>query len=191
MKFRLTGFLAASLVATTAASVHGQGQIPSGTISGSGSGPYTYNLVFSDAVGSLSPVGSVWYGWIPGFFYLPGVPTSALAPAGWTATISSDSVQYVASSSANDIPIGGSLSGFGYHAAFSPAQLAAAPNSGLSVAYSAGLFSDGGVTFTVATVPEPSTLVLLLGGAAGLFLVRRCWGGCRAGKGSRCGAKRG
>ncbi len=177
---RSTGITAAGrilfglmLVAGTATSVHAQGQIASGTISGSGSGPYTYNLSFSDAADSLSPVGSVWYAWIPGFEYLPGLPTSAAAPAGWTATISGDSIQFVASSPANDIQAGSSLAGFSYQAAFSPAQLAAAPNSGVSVAYSGGLFSDAGDTFTVETVPEPSTLALLICGATGLSLVGR------------------
>jgi hypothetical protein len=161
------------LLSGTAIHVLAQGQIASGTVSGTGSGPYTYNLTFSDAAGSLSPVGSVWYAWVPGNFYLPGVPTSASAPAGWTFSIQGDSVQYIASSPANYITAGHSLSGFGYQANFSPAQLAAAPNSGLSVAYSAGLFSDGGNTFTVQTVPEPSTLTLLMAGGIPLFLAAR------------------
>jgi hypothetical protein len=163
------------LVAGTATSVKAQGQIASGTISGSGSGPYTYSLSFSDAAPSTSPIGSVWYAWIPGFFYLPGTPTSASAPAGWTATVFANSVQFVASSPANDITAGSTLSGFSYQANFSPAQLTAAPNSGLSVAYSGGLFSDAGFTFTVqpAVVPEPSTLMLLICGATGLCLVGR------------------
>ena len=154
--------------------LHAQGQIPNGTIGGSGSGPYVYSLTFSDAAGATSPIGSVWYAWVPGFFYLPGIPTSALAPVGWTATISSDSIQFVANSPANDITAGHSLSGFGYQASFSPAQLAAAPNSGISVAYSGGLFSDAGQTFTVqpATVPEPSAWPLLLSGVIVVWLVR-------------------
>jgi hypothetical protein len=177
---RLAGITAAAgrillgllLVAGTAASVLAQGQIASGTISGSGSGPYTYSLSFSDAAGSLSPVGSVWYAWVPGFFYLPGTPTSASAPAGWTATISGDSVQFMANAPADYITAGQTLSGFSYQATFSPAQLAAAPNSGRSDAYSAGLFSDTGYIFTVQIVsaPEPSTLTLLICGAAGLCL---------------------
>jgi hypothetical protein len=166
----LLGFVLAVGIATFA---HAQGQIASGTIGSSGAGPYTYNLTFSDSASATSPVGSVWYSWIPGQFFLPGTPTSASAPAGWTATIFLNSVQFVASSPANDITAGQSLSGFGYQATFSPAQLAAAANSGQSDAYSAGLFSDGGDIFVVQAVPEPSGQMLLLAAATTLWLIRR------------------
>ena len=158
-----------------AVSAHGQGEIASGTVSGAGSGPYTYGLSFSDAAGATSPIGSVWYAWVPGSFYLPSNPIGASAPSGWTANLSgtANSVQWTANSSANYIQPGATLSGFGYTANFSPAQLIAAPNSGRSVAYSAGLFSDGGNTFVVQYVPEPSTLGLLLAGGVGLGVARR------------------
>ena len=165
------------LVAGTATSVHAQGQIASGTISSSGSGPFTYDPTFNNAPTSLSPVGSIWYAWVPGAFYLPGNPIagSLVAPPGWTATAVLNSIQFVASSSANDILAGHSLSGFSYQANFTPAQLVAAPNSGLSVAYSGGIESGAGFTFTVehAVIPEPSTLTLLVCGAVGLLLNRR------------------
>ena len=180
---RSTGITAAAgrillgliLAAGTVASVHAQGEIGSGTISGSGTGPYTYSLSFSDAPSATSPIGSVWYGWTTSGFFLPGNPTSASAPAGWTAALAGASVQYTANSPASYIPIGGTLSGFSYHAAFSPATLAGTPNSGLSEAYAAGLFSDAGSIFTVQAVivPEPSTLTLLVCGAAGLCLAGR------------------
>ena len=114
------------------AKANAQGDIPSGTILGTGTGPYSYSLTFSDAAGATSPIGSVWYAWIPGAFYLPSSPSSASAPAGWTASIVGDSVQFVANSSAFDIAPGGSLPGFGYHASFSPSTLASAPYQRLS-----------------------------------------------------------
>jgi hypothetical protein len=157
----------------TATFVHAQGQVASGTISSAGSGPYTYSLTFSDAAGATSPIGSVWYSWVPGLFFLPGDPTSASAPAGWTATIFNNSVQFVANSPANAITAGQSLSGFGYQATFSPAQLAAMANSGESDAYSGALFSDGGNIFVVQAVPEPSGQMLLLASVPILWLIRR------------------
>ncbi len=167
------------LATGTASLVHAQGQVASGTVSGTGTGPYVYNLTFSDAAGATS-IGSIWYSWIPGQFYLPSTPTSASAPAGWTATVLLNSVQYVANSPANYLAAGQSLSGFSYQAAFSPTQLAAAPNSGVSVAYSGGLFSDAGQTFTVQIVPapEPSGLMLLVSGSAILWFVRRKFQAC-------------
>ena len=152
-----------------------QGQIASGILSSSGAGPYTYNLSFSDAGTATAPIGSVWYAWVPGGFFLPSMPTSALAPAGWTATISGNSVQFVASSAANDILAGHTLSGFSYQATFSPSALAAAPNSGKSVAYSGGLFSDAGNTFTVqaVVVPEPLSMTLVILGGIGLLVATR------------------
>jgi len=152
---------------------HAQGQIPSGTINGNGAGPYSYALAFSDAAGATSPIGSVWYAWVPGSFYLPASPTSASAPAGWTASIVNNSIQFVASSPADDITAGETLAGFGYQATFSPSTLSTTPNSGVSVAYSGGLFSDGGSTFTVTPTPEPSAGLLLVPGAAALWLMRR------------------
>jgi hypothetical protein len=165
--------LTLSLMGSAAASLLGQGTLPTGTIGNTGTGPYTYNLTFSDPASATSPIGSIWYAWVPGFFYLPGTPTSASAPAGWTATVFANSVQFVANSVANDIAIGSSLSGFSYHATFTPAQLAAAPNSGVSVAYIAGIQGDPGRTFTVQAIPEPSLypLVALIG--IGLLCLRR------------------
>ena len=168
----LLGFILATATVTL---IHAQGQIASGTVSGTGAGPYSYSLSFSDDPAATHAIGSVWYAWVPGSFFLPGSPTSATAPAGWTAHVVNNSVQFVASSSAQDILAGQTLSGFGYQAAFSPAQLAAAPNSGLSVAYGGGLFSDSGNTFSVqlTPVPEPSSGALLAGVAATAWVVRR------------------
>jgi hypothetical protein len=165
-----------ALAAGSAVTVFGQGDIPSGTISGSGSGPYTYNLSFSDDSSATSPIGSVWYAWVPFQFFLPGTPTSATAPAGWSASIVGNSIEFTANSTANVIPAGGTLSGFSYQAAYSPATLAATANSGESDAYAGiAIESDAGKIFTVAVqpAPEPSVLALLVSGGAGLFWFAR------------------
>jgi hypothetical protein len=109
---------------------------------------------------------------VPGGFFLPSTPSTASAPTGWTANISGSSIQFVASSVTYDIQPGQTLSGFSYEANFSPAQLEAAPNSGESVAYSGGLFSDSGNMFVVqaSAVPEPSPFILV---GCGLCLL--CW----------------
>jgi hypothetical protein len=169
-KCALSGMLLGGCVGAFA-----QGQIANGTISASGTGPYQYSLSFGNAANATSPIGSIWYAWVPGAFYLPSGPTSASSPAGWTANISGHSIQWVANSRANDIAPGHTLAGFGYTARFSPDQLAAAFNSGVSVAYSGGLFSDAGSTFTVQliTAPEPSPGVLLVSGLVVTFLLGR------------------
>ena len=163
------------LLAHTLTDANAQGEIASGTITSSGSGPFTYSLSFSDATNATSPIGSIWYAWVPGAFYLPAGPAKATEPPGWSANISGHSIQFVANSAANDIAVGHTLAGFSFQASFSPEQLAAAYNSGVSVAYSGGLFSDSGDTFTVRAVatPEPLPSVLLVCSAVGFLLFGR------------------
>src|SRR5579871_1547614 len=151
--------VAMALTAASAGSAWAQGDLPGGIITSSGSGPFTYDLTFSDGAGASSSIGSIWYAWVPGQFYLPGVPSSPTAPTGWTANVVANSIQFTATSASFDIAPGHSLSGFSYLASFSPSTLAGTPNSGTSVAYTGGIQSDAGVTFNV-TVPEPSLACL-------------------------------
>lgn len=140
-------------------------------LSGSGSGPFTYQATLTDT--GTTDIGSVWYAWTPGFNYLPSRPTSASGvTAGWTTTIPANSIQFV----------GGSLTPgqsavFDFTTADSPTALEGTSGGtpiGTSVAYSGGLFSDGGVTFVanVASAPEPSSLALLAASGAGWVAMR-------------------
>lgn len=161
---------------------------PSGTITTVSTGPQnTYAMTFSDAADATKPIGTVWFAWVPGEDFLATSPISETSPSGWrmnaiTHAGSADgyAIQWVANSAVSDIPIGGSLSGFGFTTADSPSDL-----QGNSVffagtpvlttfAYSAGPFSDAGSEFVVtpAAVPEPGTVALALLPTA-LLLLRR------------------
>lgn len=166
--------LAVVLTCFSAAGVRAQGDIPSGTVTGFGSGPYTYDLSFSDGSAATSPIGSVWYGWVfPVYNYLPGVPTGASAPAGWQAMVTNNSIEFFATSSSSYIQPGQTLSGFSYTAAFSPATLAGDTLAAYSYAYVAGIEGDPGAFFSVTTVvPEPSAAALFVMSTLGLGLAR-------------------
>jgi hypothetical protein len=166
--------LVAILLAGACTSTVLAGNIPSGTVSGSGSGPYIYTLSFSDSAAATGPVGSVWYGWVPPVYnYLPGVPTSVSTPAGWNYTISGNSIEFFASSPASYIQPGTTLSGFSYTASFSPSTLASSPAAAYSYAYLGGIEGDPGTFFSVTTVvPEPSVAALFGISALGFGLTR-------------------
>jgi hypothetical protein len=161
---------------------------PSGTITTASTGPQnTYAMTFSDAADAAKPIGTVWFAWVPGEDFLATSPISETSPSGWRVNAITHAgaadgyaIQWVANSAASDIPIGGSLSGFGFTTTDSPSDL-----QGNSVffpgtpvlttfAYGAGPFSDAGTEFVVtpAAVPEPGTLALALLPAA-LLLLRR------------------
>jgi len=173
-------FLGLLLAAGAAGSVQAQSILASGQLSAvaGGGGTWDYTLVISDSAGATSPIGSLWYGWIPGQFYLPTAPSSATAPVGWTAsvvTVGGSSIQFIASSALYDINPGSSLT-FNFVSTDSPSTLAgnAVPTYpttpiGTTVAYGAGLFSTPSETFVVNSVPEPTTLALAMAGSLGLW----------------------
>jgi hypothetical protein len=187
-------FLGLLLAAGTAGSVQAQNILASGQLSAvaGGGGTWDYTMIISDSPSATSAIGSFWYAWIPGQFYLPTSPSSASGPTGWTANIvpsgGASSIQFVASSSSYDINPGSSMT-FQFVSTDTPATLAgdAAPTYpttpiGTTVAYGAGLFSSPSETFVVNSVPEPSTLALAVAGCFGLWV----W---VAGRRSRAGAR--
>jgi hypothetical protein len=159
------------LVALGTASVaFAQDEAATGTVSGQFDGSlYDYTITLNNTSGSV-PIGSLWYAWIPFAFYLPGTPTSATAPTGWTASIVANSIEYV--SSGTPLAPGQSIQ-FQYSASFLPAQLTG--TAGYSYVYSGGIEGDPGAFVNIQTVaaPEPSSLGLLMTGFLGLTLVGR------------------
>lgn len=171
-------FLGLLLAAGPAGSLEAQTILASGQLSAvpGGGSTWDYTMVISDASGATSPIGSFWYAWIPGQFYLPTAPSSVQVPTGWNygiVTAGASSIQFYATSSSFDINPGSSLT-FGFVSTDTPTTLAgnAVPTYpttpiGTTVAYGAGFFSSPSETFVVTSVPEPSALALVLAGLCG------------------------
>jgi hypothetical protein len=194
--FKATQFwiaVLASALAIQASSKEARGTLledPSGTITTVSTSPnFSYAMTFKDASDATLPIGTVWFAWVPGEDFLATSPLSETSPAGWTVgavthagATDGYAIQWVASSAARDIPIGGSLSGFGFTTADSPASIDGKspffPTTPVltTFAYSGGPFSDAGTQFTVASaspVPEPASLAVAVLPVAMLLRRRR------------------
>lgn len=167
------------LLALGAASVaSAQNETGSATLTGvQNGGLYDYTLTL-DNTGTV-PIGTFWYAWIPGGFFLPSIPATATAPSGWTADIFKNySIQFTAGSSSSYLAGGDSLN-FYFTSTDTPADLAGySPRDpsdlvGTSYIYSAGPLSDAGYKFVVQSVPEPTAPEFLAVGLLGLATVRK------------------
>jgi hypothetical protein len=166
--------------------VHAQGISASAQISGqtAGGGSYNYTLTLANANSSLSSISTFWYSWVPGADFLPSSPMSVQAPAGWAYSIQGgpyynygyyypDGYSIEFTTTTKPLAPGSSLN-FGFVSPDSPAALAG--NSpwysgykvGTSYVYS-GIGSGNTSSFTVQSVPEPSSLGLLVAGSACLL----------------------
>ena len=130
--------------------------------------PYTYTISL-DNTGTTN-IGTLWFGWIPGYDFLPTTPTNISVPTGWTGF--SDGPDFPGDGyslemynlSGSPIAPGGT----GTFTFTSPAAFQAnAPNITsdkvtTSFVYIATPESDPGFQFNAAVaVPEPATLSLL------------------------------
>jgi hypothetical protein len=172
MKTLRTKLILGVLLALGTASVAwAQGESASGTVSGvPNGGLFDYTITLNNTSGSVG-IGSFWYSWTPTtppFFYLPATPSTAAAPAGWSAFIDGNSIQYT--SSGTPLAPGQSIQ-FTYSASFTPAQLTGL--AGYSYVYSGAIEFDPGAFVNITTVPEPSSLGLFAAGVLTLAMAGR------------------
>ena len=154
----------------------------SGTSLGGGVYDYTITLNNTGTTGS-SPIGTFWFGWIPGENFMASSPTGIVSPTNWTSNITNGgtsdgyAIQWVASNSANDVAPGTSLN-FSFNSTDTPAMMAgnstfySSTPEGTSFVYSGAPFSDSGTQFVVQSVPEPSTWTMI--GGAGFGVLALC-----------------
>jgi hypothetical protein len=136
-----------------------------------GGGEFQYNLSLTDT--GATPIGTFWFGWVPGDNFMPVTPTAVTFPIGWQDTITSGgpsggfAIQWTAVAPAGALAPGNTLTGFSFDSTLTLAQLQA-PSVGnaadpvnTAFLYSGAPFSDAGfqLTPTVAT-PEPTSFLL-------------------------------
>ncbi len=173
----------------TACSIQAQSILANAQISGqaAGGGGYNYTITLNNTAASTSPIGTFWYSWIPGEDFLPSSPTSVQPPTGWTDTITHNpvatdgyAIEFVKSSLTPLFNPGSSLA-FKFSSPDSPTAIAG--NSpfysttptpvGTSFLYGGTPFSGASAEIVVQSVPEPSSLGLLIAGALGLLVAGR------------------
>lgn len=176
-KKHLLGWL---LMGIAAQCVHAQPN-PSATLSSQPAGTkFDYTITLDNNSPPNTPIETLWFAWVPGEDFLPTSPTSVTAPTGWTGTIMGggpgDGFSIEFTTSTAPLNPGNSLN-FQFQSADTPTQLAG--NSpffsttpvGTSYVYEGAPFLSAGGPFVVQSVPEPSSLALLLLG--GIALVQR------------------
>jgi hypothetical protein len=167
----------------TARAIQAQSIIANAQISGqaAGGGGYNYTITLNNTAASTSPIGTFWYSWIPGEDFLPSSPTSVQPPTGWTDIIThfgaTDGYAIEFTASTPLISPGSSLA-FKFSSPDSPAAIAGSspfytttPTPvGTSFLYGGTTpFSGASAEIVVQSVPEPSSLGLLMAGAIGLL----------------------
>jgi hypothetical protein len=108
----------------------------SGTISEQqlGTNSFEYSLTLTN--NGTTPIGTLWFAWIPAYDLLPTAPTAITSPAGWTGINAPDdfgvaSVQWV--NTTTPLQPGQSLGGFRFDTPDSPGVLAGTSLLGLAV----------------------------------------------------------
>lgn len=165
--FVLALAVAAGLATSTVSS---SGQSATATISdvAAGGGNFDYTITLKNT--GTQSLNSFWYGWTQSGNNLPSDPTSAANSLGWANDLSGNSIMWENSSGT---ALGaGQLATFTFVSSSTLSAITTSP-SGESVAYVGGIdFSQGQAgdstamfSPSIAPVPEPSSLGLLIVGS--------------------------
>lgn len=154
----------------------------SATILSQQSGPnYTYSLTLTNT--GTTPIGTLWFGWIPAYDLLPTAPLSIAPPTPqWSATNAPDAIGVASAQWVNTttpLQPGQTLGGFSFTTSDPPSVILFGKSSliGLpideSYVYTGAPEVGAAFAFQPAVVtPEPAS-VMLLPAALGALLVRR------------------
>ena len=184
MKLKRSVFLAISLSAGLSAPPAIASGIDASAVltSKPAGGDFDYSITLTNSSASPNPIGTFWFGWVPGADFMPTKPSNITTPTGWVELVTNGGpsdgfgIQFVDKTGPLLAP-GSSLSGFGFTSASTPAQLAGDspfyPDTPAttSFVYNGAHFSNFSDQFvvSVSSVPEPSSLILGLFGAATSF----------------------
>jgi len=161
-----------AVVSLWATAAEAQTLTANATLAPAGSNAYSITLNNTSATATI---GTFWYAWIPGQDYMSVLPTNIASPPGWTDLVTGSggasdgyAIQWKATSSADYLAAGSSLSGFSFDSTLSSAQLTTGsspyfshPATETSFVYNQAPFSAQSYQFVVDPVPD---LHLCLGG---------------------------
>jgi hypothetical protein len=152
------------------------------TVEQLGSNSYQYDFTLTNT--GTTPIGTFWFGWLPGYDLLPSIPSRVISPAGWTGnheeegfTGSTSSVEW---DSTSLLQPGQTMSGFAFDSNDAPGtiagpsyyfQIPVATTYVYSGPFESG--TPGSLLPQAVAAPEPGTLSLLSLTAAGLLVRRR------------------